>query len=642
MHSLAYSILPLSLCMVWAMPAHSQVTGVLVTEVQSNPAGTGTDDGEWIEIQNTTASTVSIAGWQLRDFVGSADPANVSSTSWVFTSSSSLAPNQIIVVAKTASGFRGLFGLDPSYELGLRSSNSTSTPDLVATGGNNVIALSNSASGDGVQLLDELGAVVDEVEWGTLDRSVAGSPADRPGDGQSLVRVDVTGSSHVDFVVSSAPSPFVGYGSNLPPNIADVNYRPRHAVFGESMTVSATIADLDGIAEASVFLTTATSTFGAAIMPYQQVSMTSTIGDRYVFSAPIENLAAGLGFNEPANFHERFVRMFISAEDSISTTATWPADATELSDNPRYRWRNVLPTTPTTVERARAQDPDGTLRWDNLSVWVKGRATSSANVFRADRINFTIDDGNSGIAIYSLDGAIPVIENGTEVEVLGVLEQYYGLAQITEPALVVRVLGGAVAPVAPEQVASIAALLNNAETLESRVITLQNLEFVEPTQTWTADGAGGGSNYLVTDGTGQVAVRVWSGVDLVGVSTPTGKFNLTAVLSQRSMDGRDGLLGGYQLWPRSKEDVAEPVMADAGGLPNDTDGSVPSGMDAGVSPPIDGVDSGVPTQQAPRGKDPIAEDGCSCYAANSSPDSSVVWPMFLLAAWVCRRWPRRS
>lgn len=496
-----YFILPMALLL--SIQAQAQTSnGVIITEVQSNPAGTGTDDGEWIELHNTSASTVSIAGWQLQDYVGSSDPTNVSSTSWVFSNTSSLALDQVIVIAKSSDGFEGLFGRLPTYELGLGTNNSTLTPDLTAMGGNNVIALSNSGFGDAVVFKDESGMVVDSVEWGTLDRDVVGTPADRFGDGESLVRVDTTGSSHLDFVVTSAPSPFVGYGSNLPPNISDVNIGPRHAIFGQQLTVSATITDTDGIAEASVYLTVATSSSGSAIMPYQQVTMTSTIGNRYAFAAPFENLTSGLGFNEPATFHERYVRLYLAAEDSISTLSTWPNEASELENNENYRWRNVLPMLFSNVQAARSQSPEGKLNWKDLSVWVKGRATSKANAYRNDRVNFTIDDGNSGIAVYSVSGEIPDIQDGTEVAVLGNLDQYFGLTQITEPALFIRVLNSIPVPVEPEVINSVSDLLLNAETLESRLITLTNLEFVEPTQVWGGEGLGGGSNYLVTDGTG--------------------------------------------------------------------------------------------------------------------------------------------
>ena len=631
-----YFILPLAF--LFSAEAQAQTnSGVLITEVQSNPAGTGTDDGEWIELHNTSVSTVSIAGWQLQDYVGSGDPANISSTSWVFSNTSSLAPGQVIVIAKSSNGFEGLFGRLPSYELGLGTNNSSLTPDLTAMGGNNVIALSNSGAGDAVVLKDESGILVDSVEWGTLDRDVVGTPADRPGDGESLVRVDTTGSSHIDFVVSSAPSPFVGYGSNLPPNISDVVIRPRHAIFGAQLTVSATITDMDGIAEASVYLSVATSSAGSAIMPYQQVTMTSTIGSRYAFAAPLENLTSGLGFNEPSTFHERYVRLYVAAEDAISTVSSWPNDATELENNENYRWRNVLPTVPSNVQAARSQSPEGQLNWKNLSVWVKGRATSKANSYRNDRINFTIDDGSSGIAVYSVIGDIPDIQDGTEVAVLGHLDQYFGLTQITEPALVIQVLDSNPMPVEPEVVNSVADLLLNIETLESRLITLSDLEFVEPTQVWGGEGPGGGSNYLVTDGTGQVNIRVWADVDLVGTNTPSENFSLTAIVSQRSTEGRDGLQGGYQLWPRSKDDVFVPpvLMPDAGTIPNDVDANVPGSADAGTTAPM--ADAGF--REAPRpGEPPVSDDGCACQSSGvAAGQSTVLWILALFAGLFWRR-----
>ena len=59
-----YTWLGLAMLLV-AAPAQAQV---LITEVQPNPAGSGTDSGEWVEIHNTGTGVVSIEGWILNDF----------------------------------------------------------------------------------------------------------------------------------------------------------------------------------------------------------------------------------------------------------------------------------------------------------------------------------------------------------------------------------------------------------------------------------------------------------------------------------------------------------------------------------------------------------------------------------------------
>ena len=614
---------------------------VYITEVQSNPRGTGTDDAEWIEIHNTSTSTsASIGGWQIQDYVGSSNPANISSTSWVFSSTMTLSAGEVIVVAKSALAFESIFGYLPSFELASASPNSTTTPDLTAVNGSSVFALSNSSTGDAVVLKDATGNIMDAVEWGTLDRDVPGLPASRPGDGDSLLRVALTGTSNTDFIVATTPGPFVGYGANVPPIIRDIAIRPRVAVFGDEFVVTATVTDMEGISEASVYLTTATSSSGAAVMPYQQISMTSTTPNAYYFRAPLENLASGLGFNEPQTFHEQYVRVFLYAEDLALAISTVPDEASELAENENYIWRNVLPTAPVSVATARQQNSSGELLYRNHAVWVKGRATAGPSTFRNDRVNFALQDGERGIAVYATDITVPAFSEGDEIAVKGVLDQYYGLTQISGRALSVEVIEQNTEKVEPTRV-TISDLLANAEDFESRLVQIEDVEFESPVSVWAGDGPGDGSNYLVTDGTGSLSVRVWKDIDLVGTNTPPEKFAIRGVLSQRSTDGPRGISGGYQLWPRGVDDVIPVVVPqpDAGMSPEPDSGSSSSQPDAGVSPSQ--PDAGF--QEAPRpGEPPVASDDCSCSLSQSASNSNPVLGVLLFVAFGLLRLRRRD
>ena len=613
---------------------------VFITEVQSNPVGTGTDDAEWIEIHNTsTTTTASIGGWQIQDYVGSSDPANISSTSWVFSSTMTLSVGEVIIVAKSAVAFERIFGFPPTFELASASPNSTTTPDLSSVNGTSVLALSNSSSGDAVVLKDAAGNIMDAVEWGTLDRDVPGLPATRPADGESLIRIALTGTSNADFIVATTPTPFVGYGANVPPIIRSVGVRPRIAVFGSDFVVTASISDMEGISEASVYLTTATASSGPALMPYQQISMTSTTPSAYFFEAPLDNLASGLGFNEPQTFHEQYVRVFLYAEDVALAASTLPDQATELAENENYVWRNVLPSAAVSVETTRQQDSEGKLLFSNHAVWVKGRATSSPTKFRNDRVNFALQDGQRGIAVYATGVSVPDFEEGDEIAVKGVLGQYYGLTQVSGNGLSIEVVNEGTDKVEPTRV-TISELLANAESLESQLIMVEDVEFESPTAVWSGDGPGDGSNFTLTDGTGVLSVRVWKDIDLVGSNTPPGKFAIRGILSQRSPDGPRGLAGGYQLWPRGADDVI-PVMVpepDAGMAEMPDSGSSPTQSDAGGATPQ--PDAGF--QEAPRpGEPPVAADGCSCSVSSSANTTSSAWGLFVLGALVIVR-RRRS
>ncbi|MEE2903121.1 MAG: lamin tail domain-containing protein [Myxococcota bacterium] len=635
-----FSILSILFTVLAAQVAEADVpvstNTVYITEVQSNPRGSGTDDAEWIEIHNTSTTGASIGGWQIQDYVGGSDPARISTTSWVFSSTLTLSGGEVIVVAKSATAFENIFGYLPSFELASASPNSTITPDLTSVNGSSVFALSNSSTGDAVVLKDATGTVMDAVEWGTLNRDVPGLPAGRPGDGDSLLRVALTGTSNADFIVATTPAPFIGYGANVPPIIRDIEIRPSVATFGSDFGVTATVTDMEGIAEASVYLTTATSSSGPALMPYQQISMTSTVANAYYFRGPLDNLASGLGFNEPQTFHEQYVRVFLYAEDVALAISTVPAEASELAENENYIWRNVVPAAPVTVEMARQQNTAGEMLYRNHAVWIKGRATSSPSTFRNDRINFTLQDGQSGIAVYATDISVPAFSEGDQIAVKGVLDQYYGLTQVSGRSLSVEVIEESNEKIEPARV-TISELLANAEEYESRLILIEEVDFESPVSVWAGDGPGDGSNYVITDGTGNLSVRVWKDIDLVGTNTPSKKFAIRGVLSQRSTDGPNGLSAGYQLWPRGADDIilATVPQPDAG-MPEDPDsGATTPGADAGTTTAE--PDAGF--QEAPRpGEPPVASDDCSC--ALSSPTQTKT-PLFGIMLVVAVLWARR-
>jgi hypothetical protein len=87
-----------------------------------------------------------------------------------------------------------------------------------------------------------------------------------------------------------------------------------------------------------------------------------------------------------------------------------------------------------------------------------------------------------------------------------------------------------------------------AEGFESELVTLFGVKFKETGQFQ------GSKNYTVTDGTLNVVVRISTNdLDLVGTDIPTWPVDITGIFSQ--FDPSDPRDGGYQLLPRSTEDI---------------------------------------------------------------------------------------
>ncbi|MCC7383688.1 MAG: lamin tail domain-containing protein [Deltaproteobacteria bacterium] len=597
--------------LAFALPAQAQV---LITEVQPNPAGAGTgDEEEWIELENVGTTSVSLGGWTLNDYTGQ-DPGGEATTRWTFAATASVAAGQVIVVARQATAFRTLFGRAPSYELAF-GADDAAVPNLTPAGGTSAISLVNGATGDGVLLRDAAAAIVSGVEWGTVDRSVAGQPfTSAPGAGEALYRVNVTGSSSADFRITSNPTPFVGFRAAGPPIIAGTTARPRHAIFGGSYSVTSSVSDRDGLSLVQIYLATATSSSGAAAANYTPIDMTIT-GSTARFSAPVENLGAGLGFNDPTDFHSRYIRYYLYAEDAQGAGVTDPVGAVEDTTNAAYLpsyVQNVLPAAPTSIAAAREQRADGRPRWEDHSVRVQGVALVSPEIINPGRTQFALQD-DSGRAISYFNGAPPAMsfDPGSRLEVVGLIDQFNGLTQIAGTSSVTILPGsGAV----PTTTLTIAQILADPEAVESELVRIDDVDFETARAMWPNDAQAPASwNVTVSDGTGTITLRVTSATDIFGQAAPQFGFDVQGVLVE--FTNNNGTT--WEVFPRGSEDIfahAAPPM-DAGVADGAPVGDGGSRVDGGVNPRVDAGGSGNP---------PPEDGGCGCSTASpASPLASL-------------------
>ncbi|MBK8902218.1 MAG: lamin tail domain-containing protein [Anaerolineaceae bacterium] len=144
-------------------PAHAQIPnpGLLITEVFYNPPG-AEDEREWLEIANVGTAVLDLSDFK----VGDEEQSGGGEGMRRFPEGTLLEPEQALVVAQTAVGFRFLYGANPDFEL---TDTDPAVPDmrsalLWATGD---IALAND--GDEVVLLNERNLIVDSVNYGDRD-----------------------------------------------------------------------------------------------------------------------------------------------------------------------------------------------------------------------------------------------------------------------------------------------------------------------------------------------------------------------------------------------------------------------------------------------------------------------------------------
>lgn len=150
-------------------PAHAQIInpGLLITEIYYNPPGEESER-EWLEIANVGPAVLDLSDIK----VGDEEQTGEGEGMRRFPEGTLLEPEQALVVAQTAVGFRALFGTNPDFEL---TDSDPDVPDmrnylLWATGD---IALAND--GDELILLNERNLIIDSVNYG--DQTTFFAPA---------------------------------------------------------------------------------------------------------------------------------------------------------------------------------------------------------------------------------------------------------------------------------------------------------------------------------------------------------------------------------------------------------------------------------------------------------------------------------
>lgn len=167
-------------------------------------------------------------------------------------------------------------------------------------------------------------------------------------------------------------------------------------------------------------------------------------------------------------------------------------------------------------------------------------------------LQFTIiDDAGDGIGLFSSvsDFGYTVTE-GDEIIVRGTIDQFNGLTQIMPDTLWLESQDNAL--VEP------AVVTNLDETTESQLVTLANVELVNP-DNW--EESGGSFNVDVTDGANTFQLRIDSDSEIFGQPAPAGTFDVTGIGGQ--FDQNAPFDEGYQLFPRFTSDFDPYNVADS-------------------------------------------------------------------------------
>lgn len=160
-----------------------------------------------------------------------------------------------------------------------------------------------------------------------------------------------------------------------------------------------------------------------------------------------------------------------------------------------------------------------------------------------------LQNSNGGVALRQARAGAD-LNAGDQLRVSGVVSQQKGLTFLDSVQVLARTAGGTLPQPVLTTIANIQGqYLDGIEELESRLIRLPSVK-TDSTHWHIRQAA---TDFIFTDGTRQIAVRLYAGNTLNGLPIPRGLFSLSGILIQEDPDAP--FHEGYVLLPRGIQDV---------------------------------------------------------------------------------------
>lgn len=193
------------------------------------------------------------------------------------------------------------------------------------------------------------------------------------------------------------------------------------------------------------------------------------------------------------------------------------------------------------IVEATAIDSEGVAT--NLDLECELRGVVYGVNMRPSGVQFTLIDPTDGIGVFNFEPVSDyVVNEGDSVHVVGTIDQFNGLTQISVSSI--ALISSDNALINPTVITEL------SEFAESNLIIVECVELVDASQ-WTNDGSG--FNVDLTDGTNTFLMRVDADTDVFGTDAPEGEFNLTGIGGQ--FDDSSPYNEGYQILPRYIADI---------------------------------------------------------------------------------------
>lgn len=541
--------LPIILCaMMLLVPRISIAQGITINELYNS---SGND--EWIELL-VVQDSLDIRSWDIRDFssTGTAQAPLSFTTNALW---SLLAKGTIIVVGRSEVVFAE--DTDPSdYLLVIKSNNAlyfSGTPFLFA------------GASDAIQIRNASDTHIFGVSWGAGNSiSLAAPKAHFSGtmsSGNTIyfnedTQAELTTTTNWTFNTATQTRGAANGGNNT----TWINTL-RSNTTGDG-SGSATV-DPDTLFHGNVqnFLvryyrdTAYTLTDMRIVLPFNFAWSHDTADVSFTNMSATKSMSGDTVYLNSLTMTGDSTVITISNLTAPDSTAYYPVRVQTKALN---NYANVSPSPqvvnfglPVTVSSVKTNDANGIPTRLGQLVTISG-VVNVANEFGGPSY---IQDNSGGIAIFGSALSANVVV-GDEVVVSGKLDPFNGLSELTSPYLHEIVSSGnTITPLDLTASEVYGDGAGGVEAYEGLLVRLNSVvvrdTFNNTITNWTVSGSG--TNYRLTDGTGNVDVRVDNGVNFANTPAPQSQFDIIGVVSQ--FKTTLPYIGGYQVMPRSTADI---------------------------------------------------------------------------------------
>ncbi len=199
-------------------------------------------------------------------------------------------------------------------------------------------------------------------------------------------------------------------------------------------------------------------------------------------------------------------------------------------------------------------NPDGLPLHKDYLAKLKGIVTAASGIFSTTRYDFYMQDNTGGINIFSFNMGTEQYNEGDSLEVEGIIDTYNGKVEITEFTATVLSSGNPVP--APIDVN----IEDMGEEFEGRLISIDNVTLAPGSDPWYVNPPDTSFNVTITDGTGELTLRVVGSTDIGGNPEPTWPITVIGIGSQ--YDYTAPFFEGYQILPRYYNDLQATAIDD--------------------------------------------------------------------------------